>query len=87
MTNVFQQLQQRFRTLGKELTPQVLEAAQNSLQTWLEENYDKLAAKKASAEFNGTMMQWFHWYIPPDGNHCERTSRCRIYSALVATCL
>ncbi|QYO68074.1 alpha-amylase [Leptolyngbya sp. 7M] len=69
MANVFQQLQQRFQSLGKELSPQVLEAAKTSLQTWLDENYPDLVARKASAEFNGTMMQWFHWYIAPDGNH------------------
>ena len=69
MTSPFQQLQQRFKSLGKELQPVVLENAKTYLREWLTENADKLAAKKADAEFNGTLMQWFHWYSPSDGNH------------------
>ncbi|MBD1853036.1 alpha-amylase [Leptolyngbya sp. FACHB-711] len=69
MTNVFQQLEQRFHQLGKDLTPEVVETATQSLQEWLERNIDCLAARKPGAEFNGTMMQWFHWYLPSDGTH------------------
>lgn len=72
MTNPFQQLQQKFRTLGKEFTPEVLDQATKSLSEWLDANYQNLAAKRANTEFNGTMMQWFHWYIDPDGNHWNR---------------
>ena len=28
--------------------------------------------QRASTEFNGTMMQWFHWYLPSDGEHWNR---------------
>lgn len=72
MSNPFQQLHQRFKTLGKEFTPEVLDQATKSLSEWLDANYQTLAAKRANTEFNGTMMQWFHWYIDPDGNHWNR---------------
>jgi alpha-amylase len=72
MTNAFQELKQRFKSLGKELTPAVLEEAQKSLTNWMAANSAKLAEKKPSAEFNGTMMQWFHWYIPPDATHWKK---------------
>lgn len=72
MTNPFQQLHQRFKSFGKELTPEVLDQATRSLTEWLEANSQRVAARKADAEFNGTMMQWFHWYIAPDGNHWNK---------------
>ncbi|UBF30573.1 alpha-amylase (plasmid) [Kovacikia minuta CCNUW1] len=68
MTTAFQELKHRFRSLGKELTPEVLAIAQKSLTEWVADNYPALTAKKPSGEFNGTMMQWFHWYFPPDGS-------------------
>lgn len=72
MTNVFRQLHQRFQEIGQQLTPQTLEAAKRTLINWVEEYADQLASRKASPEFNGTMMQWFHWYIPADGSHWNR---------------
>jgi alpha-amylase len=72
MANAFQRLQQRFQAIGKEISPAVLEESASALQQWLEGHADQLAARKADAEFNGTMMQWFHWYLPNDGNHWNR---------------
>lgn len=69
MANPFRQLHDRFRTFGKDLSPEVLDKAKVALQEWLESNYLNLAEKKADAEFNGTIMQWFHWYNPNDGTH------------------
>jgi len=69
MTSPFQQLHQRFKALGKDLNPAVLEKAKIYLKEWLAANAANLATKKADAEFNGTLMQWFHWYTPSDGNH------------------
>jgi alpha-amylase len=67
--NPFQQLKQRFATLGTELTPTVLENAKTYITEWLQENSETL---QGPTEFNGTMMQWFHWYIPADGQHWNR---------------
>jgi alpha-amylase len=68
MTNPFQQLQQKFQTLGKELTPTVLDDATTFLSDWLKDHGQTLIDRQG-VEFNGTMMQWFHWYIPGDGSH------------------
>jgi alpha-amylase len=69
MVSTFRQLKEQFKTLGTKLSDEALSAAQESLRQWLDANAETLAARKPSAEFNGTMMQAFHWYIPPDGNH------------------
>lgn len=69
MSNPFQQLKEQFQTIGKQLTDDALQTAQRSLQDWLTLNYEKLAARGPGTEHNGTMMQYFHWYIPADGTH------------------
>ena len=71
MPNPFQQLKDQFQTYGKDLTTETLETAKSSFRAWLDSNGDAVAQKKAPAEFNGTMMQWFHWYIPADGTHWQ----------------
>ncbi len=68
MTNAFQQLKQRFNALNKELSPEILEEAKTALKEWMSEN-SSLLAERRSVEFNGTMMQWFHWYLPPGSSH------------------
>ena len=40
-----------------------------SVQKWLEANSAGLLAEKNIGEFNGTIMQWFHWYSSNDGKH------------------
>ena len=42
------------------------------LRSWLVENERTLLAQKNVGEFNGVMMQWFHWYTDDDGNHWKR---------------
>ena len=42
------------------------------LRSWLIENERTLLAQKNVGEFNGVMMQWFHWYTDDDGNHWKR---------------
>jgi len=71
-TPAFQRLKERFNAIGKELSPATLEAATVILKDWLQENVEALTQRKAPAEFNGTLMQWFHWYIPADGQHWSR---------------
>ncbi len=69
MSNPFQQLKEQFRALGKDLSPDVLERSQSTLKEWLQANLATIAPPPKDTEQNGTMMQWFHWYIPADGNH------------------
>lgn len=47
-------------------------AAVESLRRWLAEHAPDLAATKPDAEFNGTMMQGFHWYTDGGGTHWNR---------------
>jgi alpha-amylase len=68
VTNPYQKLQKRFQTLGKDLNPSVLADAQTYLNEWLQEHAHILEARQPT-EFNGTLMQWFHWYLPADGRH------------------
>ena len=42
------------------------------LRAWLEENERTLIDQKNVGEFNGVMMQWFHWYTADDGNHWKK---------------
>ena len=43
-----------------------------TLRSWLHENEQILLAQKNVGEFNGVMMQWFHWYTNDDGQHWKR---------------
>ncbi|GBF51613.1 glycosidase [Leptospira ryugenii] len=38
------------------------------LKTWSVDHIGSIEARKPSEEFNGTMMQFFHWYYPSDGS-------------------
>jgi alpha-amylase len=74
MSNIFQDLKQKFQKISlpaKETKQNLGESTQN-LQEWISGNLTNLINWGKSGEFNGTMFQWFHWYIPPDGNHWHR---------------
>mgnify|MGYP005850901845 CR=1 FL=1 len=68
MANIFKQLREQFKTLGNDLTPEVLEKSKTFLKEWLESNYGQLAERRYDSDLNGTMMQYFHWYVPSDGS-------------------
>lgn len=72
MSNPFQQLKDQFKVFGKNTNPEVFETAQGKVKEWLNDNAGEVAQKKAPSEFNGTMMQWFHWYLPNDGSHWQK---------------
>ena len=42
------------------------------VQAWLEIHSSGILAQKNIGEFNGTIMQWFHWYSNNDGKHWIR---------------
>ncbi len=64
MKTSFHQLRQNFREV-----PSKQGRAVGALHSWLRENAAAVAATKPDAEFNGTMLQGFHWYLPTDGSH------------------
>ncbi|MEY3300514.1 MAG: hypothetical protein RLZZ597_3774, partial [Cyanobacteriota bacterium] len=70
MASVFRQLKETFGRLGTTLTDEVRENARAALRDWLEANETHLRSKQGG--FNGTMMQYFHWYSPTDGEHWNR---------------
>jgi alpha-amylase len=69
MQDIFEELKTQVGNIGKELSPEEGDAAITILHDWLEKNSEELVARKNVKEFNGTMMQWFHWYTNDDGNH------------------
>jgi alpha-amylase len=72
MSNAFQDLRERFKAVGTKLSPESRAAAKQTIQAWSDIHHEALAAKTPGTEFNGTMMQWFHWYIPADGTHWQK---------------
>jgi alpha-amylase len=72
MSSAFQELKERFKAVGTKLSPEARETAKQVFQEWLAIHNATLAKKNPSTEFNGTMMQWFHWYIPADGTHWQK---------------
>lgn len=69
MSTPFQQLKDTFKALGSNPTTDAGQTAKASLQAWLEANAEFLQSRHRHGEFNGTMMQYFHWYSPADGSH------------------
>jgi alpha-amylase len=67
--DIHEQLKHQTESFGSQPTQQEGNEAITILRDWLEENASELISRKNIAEFNGTMMQWFHWYSNGDGNH------------------
>jgi len=65
--------------LAAEADPEVdtARAAVELLQNWLAAHETTLVESKTAApvEFNGTMIQWFHWYGKGDGGHWRRLKK------------
>ena len=56
------------------------------VQAWLEIHSSGILAQKNIGEFNGTIMQWFHWYSDNDGKHWIRLeSECQNLARLGIT--
>lgn len=74
MSAPFRQLKDQFRRFGLPPTPEQLAQARTLLHEWLQTYGAALASRKPPAELNGTLMQYFHWYLPADGNHWRTLS-------------
>ncbi len=75
MSNPFRELQQVFNSFGKQFTTEISAEIQKSLQEWLNTHESKVIERKKLKPSNGTMMQWFHWYLPPDGTHWQNLTK------------
>jgi len=69
MDAIFQELKDLVLEAERDPERDTGEAAVILLRQWLDTNTETLLSKKGLGEYNGTMMQWFHWYIPADGEH------------------
>jgi alpha-amylase len=69
MPNPFWQLKEKVQALGPQPSPDTVKIAQETLKEWVQDNLPEITDKTCEAEFNGTLMQWFHWYTPDDGTH------------------
>ena len=66
----------RDQVIAATLDPQVntAAAAATLVEAWLAEHSEAMGQSRVAVpeEFNGTMMQWFHWYSDADGGHWRR---------------
>jgi alpha-amylase len=74
MHPIFDQLKARVLEAERDPAVDTGPAAVALLREWLANHEATVAAAKVAAptEFNGTMMQWFHWYSDADGGHWRR---------------
>ena len=75
MDTAFQQLKAKFQALSRQKTTGVKAQSKQHLQEWLHAHASTLAERKPDAAFNGTLMQWFHWYLPDDGSHWQNLKK------------
>jgi alpha-amylase len=68
MSHPFHDLRKRFESISNEQTGYTT----RKLREWIEDHLGHVLAIKPDAEFNGTMMQGFHWYSDGDGQHWNR---------------
>ena len=64
MTSLFDALKQEVLAVERDPALDTGAAAVALLQEWLASHEAEISARKLAAptEFNGTLMQWFHWY-------------------------
>ena len=74
MTAIFEELRRRVLEAERDPAIDTGQAAMAVVGEWLAENEPTIASRKLAAptEFNGTLMQWFHWYSEGDGGHWRR---------------
>lgn len=76
MTAIFESLKQSVLEAERDPAVDTGQAAISLMQQWLAANQAEIgaAAVPVPTEFNGTMIQWFHWYNEYDGKHWRRLS-------------
>jgi alpha-amylase len=74
MNPIFEELKARALAAERDPAVETGPAAVALLREWLASHEATVAAAKVAepTEFNGTMMQWFHWYSDADGGHWRR---------------
>ena len=74
MSAIFSTLKRLILEAERDPLVRTEEAAVSLMLEWLATHQAKLGAEAVPepTEFNGTMMQWFHWYSDADGQHWRR---------------
>ncbi|KEF42183.1 MAG: cytochrome C oxidase subunit II [Cyanobium sp. CACIAM 14] len=74
MNSIFADLKNRVLAAERDPAVDTGPAAVALLRDWLATHEATVSAAKVAepTEFNGTMMQWFHWYSDADGGHWRR---------------
>jgi alpha-amylase len=74
MSAIFSTLKRLILEAERDPMVRTEEAAVSLMLEWLATHQAKLGAEAVPepTEFNGTMMQWFHWYSDADGQHWRR---------------
>jgi alpha-amylase len=72
--SIFSDIKTRIREAEQDPSVDTAQAAVELLRDWLTSNEATIVERKLAepTEFNGTMMQWFHWYVEADGKHWRR---------------
>lgn len=71
MTALFESLKHAVLAAERDPAVDTAQAAVSLVRQWLADHEAEIGAKAVPepTEFNGTMMQWFHWYSDDDGQH------------------
>jgi alpha-amylase len=74
MTAIFASLKHAVLAAERDPSVDTADAAVSLVRQWLANHEAEIGAKAVPepTEFNGTMMQWFHWYSDDDGQHWNR---------------
>jgi len=74
MTGLFASLKQSVLAAERDPAVDTAQASVSLMHQWLATHEAEIGAKAVPVptEFNGTMMQWFHWYGEADGQHWRR---------------
>lgn len=74
MVAIFESLRQAVLEAERDPAVDTAQAAVSLVRQWLSDHEEEIGAKAVPVptEFNGTMMQWFHWYGEADGQHWRR---------------
>jgi len=72
MEQIFRSLRDRALEVERDPDLHTGKATLALVRDWHETHADTLLRKRGAGQNNGTMMQWFHWYTPADGQHWNR---------------
>ena len=75
--SIFSDLRTRLLEAARDPEVDTAHAAIGLVREWLNAHAATVASRRLARPeaFNGTLIQWFHWYSKPDGGHWRRLRR------------